>query len=260
MLIIIIIIIVIIALLIYYNKSRIYINDIEYFAKINLINNIYSIQNNNMITNPENKKNKILVVSFDNRTNPQFIKEHNKNLIKYTNRWDHEYQFYNICKYNVYWCKIFLVYEQLLTNKYDYVMWLDSDTCIKNMNIDLNDVVNKYSSDIFIGDDNAPPLYLLNAGVFIIKNSAIGKQFLEDCIKSFDTKNCLNKDNSLSGIWGATCYEQGVMNLLILNKYSKYSTMLPKNIIYNGKVCDANAFIVHLYGSSDIDRTNCFKD
>ena len=56
---------------------------------------------------------------------------------------------------------------------------------------------------------------------FIIKNTKIGINFLEDCIKEINYK-CINKtDGSLKGNWAASCYEQGIMNILI-DKISNY--------------------------------------
>jgi hypothetical protein len=238
--------------------NPVYLKDLEYLTKVPF-DNISPLLNNNLLKNPNKIKNKILIITFDDRNKEPFVIEHNKNVKQYVNKWGYEYKFFDTCNHPVYWCKIYMLLDELNTNKYDYVMWLDSDTVIKRSDIFLDDILNKYNSDIFIGDDNAHYWYVLNSGVFIIKNSTIGRQFLQDCINNFDKKNCL-KDGKLLGMWGGSCYEQGIMNLLILEKYYKYTTLLPKNIIYNSEKCSNNVFVMHNYGQTSSSRFNCFKN
>ncbi|AYV77981.1 MAG: putative glycosyltransferase [Edafosvirus sp.] len=254
-----IIVVILIILIICYviNKYRvllnIYYNDILYYYRI-LNTNI--VRNNNLITKPINKKNKILIITFDNRPTLEYVIEHNKNLSQYSQKWKYEYIFYDKCSYNIYWCKIYMVLDALESNKYDYVMWMDSDTIIKNMNTSLDSIVNNYSSDIFVGTDLNYPI--INAGVFIIKNTLIGKNFLKDCI-AYLNPTCVNADKTLNGLWALTCYEQGNMNILIKLKYSQHTTILPTNLIYNHDECNENVFIMHLCASTVENRINCFN-
>ena len=139
-------------------------------------------------------------------------------------------------------------------------MWMDSDTYIFNMGINLSNILNSYSSDIFVGSDNHKSYDLINAGVFIIKNSARGIQFLQECIDSLNPtcKIYDKKGTKLKGNWAGTCYEQGVMNILIADKYSNNTTVLPNDIIYNYGKCSKDVFIMHLYGSTNDTRIKCF--
>jgi hypothetical protein len=152
-----------------------------------------------------------------------------------------------------------MVLDELDTDEYDYVMWLDSDTFIMNFEIELNDVLNSYSSDIFMGSDNHPFMSITNSGVFIIKNTDRGRQFLEDCIATLDRK-CISNDGSLRGLWAASCYEQGMMNIFIDGKYGAHTTILPNNIVYNSSMCRNDTFIMHLYGSTPEERLQCFQE
>lgn len=234
-------------------------SDINYFSKFLTKNKIFiNLVNNNKLHTPLTKKNKILFVTFENREK-KYVTIHNDNLKQYTKKWNHSYKFYNECLHNVYWCKIQLVLSELENpdNDYDYIIWMDSDTIIKNININLSDILNKFSSDIFIASDNLATYDLINAGVFIVKNNDIGKQFLKDCISDVK-KECFNEDGKLKGLWAASCYEQGQMNLKISDKYSTHTTVLPNNIILNYGTCFDDVFIMHLYGSSDIEREKCF--
>jgi hypothetical protein len=219
---------------------------------------------NNKLKDASEKVNKICIVTFDNRANIPYIATHNKNLLDYCKKYNCNYKFYDKCKHNVYWCKIHMVLNELATGNYDYVVWMDSDTYIFNMGINFSDILNWYSSDIFVGSDNHTTYDLINAGVFIIKNSSIGIKFLKECI-SYINPQCGSgsgtpekSENKLKGNWAGTCYEQGVMNILIADKYSNNTTVLPNDIIYNFGKCRNNVFIMHLYNSSNDARDKCF--
>lgn len=245
----------------YFEDTEIKKKDDEYLSKFSQKNNIISkLLNNNQIKNPlvNIKKNKILIITFDNRPNEEYIVMHNNNVQKYCKKWGYEYKFYDKCNYNIYWCKIYMVLDALKSNNWDYVMWLDSDTIIKDFDLDLGNVLNNYSSDIFAGSDNIEERDLVNAGIFIIKNSHKGRQYLQDCINSVSNK-CINEDKTLNGIWAGPCYEQGAMNLLIVDKYSDVTTLLPNNIVFSNATCSDNVFIMHKYGSTAEDRVKCFS-
>jgi hypothetical protein len=73
---------------------------------------------------------------------------------------------------------------------------------------------------------------------------------------------CINSKKNINGIWAATCYEQGQMNLQIINKYYKYTTLLDRNYFLNSMYCMVNnnkKFILHLYNNSKEKRSDCFK-
>ena len=231
-------------------------NDKKYFEKFR-DKIISKLKSNNKLSVPNTNKNRILIITYDNRPNLPYIKLHNENLTEYCKKMGFEYKFYDKCKYNNYWCKMHLLLDELKTNEYDYVMWMDSDTYIFNTDINLSDIFNKFSSDIFIGSDNNSNYDLTNAGVFAIKNSDDGKQYLADCINSFNTK-CKKANGELKGEWAATCYEQGIMNILIADKYFNNTTVLTNDIIFNYNRCNNNVFIMHLYASSNDYRKKCF--
>lgn len=240
------------------NTVDIALKDHKYFQKFSKSNVISKLYNNNQLKTPIVKKNKILFITYDNRAKEQYVRIHNANINKYALKYDYEYKFINKCNDNVYWCKIFLVLNELLKNKYDYVVWLDSDTIIKNFDIDIGNIFNLYSSDIFVGSDNNPKFDIINSGVFAIKNSLVGIKFLEDCIQNINDK-CYNSNGTLKGRWAASCYEQGVMNLVIADLYYKFTTVLSNNIFFNYNVCSDQVFIMHLYASSPSYRVKCFN-
>lgn len=237
---------------------KIILDDFEYHKKFNKSKKIDTLINNNKLKLINEKKNKILFVTFDNRENQEYVKIHNSNINDYVEKYGYEYKFYSKCDKNIYWCKIHLVLEALETNQYDYVVWLDSDTIIKNFNIDIGDIFNMFTSDIFVGSDNHSKYTITNAGVFAISNTETGIEFLYECINYINT-DCINADGTLKGKWAGTCYEQGVMNLLIHDKYYPNTTVLTNRVIFNYNKCSDDVFIMHLYGSTPESRVKCFQ-
>lgn len=209
--------------------------------------------------NQKPKQLKIAFITFEDR-DEEYIKLHHQNVKSYCDKWGYEYihSSDNTNGTSPYWFKIFLVQKILLTNKYDYVFWMDSDTVINNFNIDLGkDILHLYNSDIFLAPDNMK-LDISNAGLFVIKNSEIGKQFLDDWTNEY-LPMCERGNGKLKGRWAMSCYEQGIMNKLIDETYGKYTTFLDKNIFYNKNACLNSVFITHYYGSNKEQRAKCFR-
>jgi hypothetical protein len=250
-----ILILIIFFIIVNYVELKIYYNDICYLFNI-LFNYKYEYEyeyelnknNNANITDYENIK--VLIFSFDNRKNLSYLNLHNERFNLYSSKWKNiSYQFIDKCDKNIYWCKIFIMLEKLKSNKYDYVMWTDSDVFIVNINKSIQEVFASYNSDIFISHDN-DYLYstkFLNAGLFAIKNSTIGIKFLEDCLNEFANSKCINLNGKLSGFYALKCYEQGIMNDLIHSKYKKYTTILTPTIFNTTNQCDKNSFFLHNY-------------
>jgi len=242
--------------------------DTDYFLLLKNEKVINKILNNNKLNNKINKKNKILIITFDDRKNVEYIRLHNENFKNYADKYGYEYKFEHLYNQNLntnpYWYKIYLVKYYLDSNLYDYVMWVDSDTMIVDDSIDLNDYFNSYSSDLFFCDDNQG-IEKINAGIFVIKNSKIGKQYINDCINNF-CSNCIKPgEKKLKGRWAAICYEQGVMNLVLIKDYIKYSTVFSLEMVY----CTNNfylikimkdLFIIHYYDTTTTQRNILFDD
>jgi hypothetical protein len=249
----------------FYTSLSKYEND--YILLLNQTRVITQLTNNNILTKPIEKKNKILIITFDDRPNIDYIKIHNTNFSKYASKYNIDYKYEHVYNYNLntnpYWYKVYLVKYYLDTNIYDYVMWVDSDTLIKDFSIDLNELINSYSSDLYFCDDNLS-LQKINAGFFIIKNSKIGRQYISDCIINFCDK-CINKgDTKLKGNWATICYEQGIMNIVLIKNYLKKSTVFPLYTVLcsqNGEYFKyfKNIFILHYYDSSTKERNELFK-
>ena len=261
---IILLIIVLIILIIFVN---ILINDTDLLYSFKFIKNNY--------TPVEYRKRKILIITAENR-NTDYIRLHDSNFEKYTKLHNYEYLRLDNCEpseSSTYWCKIFKVYSYLMTDKYDYVMWADSDTIITDYSVDIDYYISNFGEkDIIIGIDEKSVwniffrYYILNAGLFLIKNSQIGKKFLKKCI-DYINKNkeeCI-VNNKEQGRWSGLCYEQGYMNALIKNKYSNnvyidYSkTFIHNKTSYVKANFDYSGLFVHLAGFSNENREIFFK-
>ena len=232
---------------------------------------LFCLLNINKFTETPLKRRKILIISAENRTE-DFIKLHDTNFTKYCKIHGYEYLRLNNClpeESSTYWCKIHKVKQGLSTGKYDYVMWCDSDTIITNYQISLDYFINKINEpDIIIGTDFYKNTNnILCAGVFLIKNSEIGKSFINDCLNEISKKPWCIKDNKEQGPWAGECYEQGVMNELIKsNKYNNVFIDSEQLFIVTrlsntpSEFYNKIGFILHLSGLDNNYRSSIFKN
>ena len=221
--------------------------------------NLSTLHHNNERQYSDTKKYSIAFVTYENRTNLKFVSMHNENIKKYCDKYNYDYLFFDKSMredLSPYWYKVYLMRDLLKNKKYDYIFWLDSDTFIMNFNIDLGkDILAKYNSDIFVASDNTK-YDICNAGLFVIRNSDTGLQFLSDWMNMYS--EICTKKSGLRGTWALSCYEQGNLNKLILEKYKTYTTMLNHMLFYHKQKCNRNVFIMHLYANSEYKRVNCF--
>ena len=264
--------------LLYNNRKKLisYYRDIKYNAHFYLSKNLWNdkvLQNE--ITTIHKIPLKILFITFETR-DLEFVSIHNSNISKYCSKMnrdllrDYEYKFISECTenhiHNVYWCKFVLLLKELEREQYDYVVWLDSDTIVCDDKLDIGDVLCKYDSSIFVGFDRPDLSKIVNAGIIFIKNDSVGKEFMTEMVNLSKTtlfKNeCMDKNGQLNGIFAGTCYEQGVLNELILtDKYAEYTTILPPNYILNDRKCPENnkTFLFHQYDTKSEKRKQCFS-
>ena len=218
--------------------------------------------NNNELDkfNLVNKIFKIAFVTYEDRKS-KYIDIHDENLTKYCKKWGYDYvrRYTNPTKYSPYWYKIVLVKETLNSHKnYDYVVWMDSDSVIMNGKTDISTILSRYDSDIFIGSDNIK-VDIGNAGVFYIRNTSVGRNFIDDLINSYNDDICMKPDGKLNGKWAMSCYEQGQMNKLIHEKYSQNTTFLGNDIIFSNTKCKRDTFMMHLYGKKTDRNISCLE-
>jgi hypothetical protein len=141
---------------------------------------------------------------------------------------------------------MYLVHYFLTEYEYDYIVWMDSDAVLSKR--DLYSIIQCYSSSFFIGLDILSQITMatVNAGVFICRNDRSCKAILEQMILNYEDKQriCLNPDGTLNGKWAMTCYEQGIMNI-VLAKHQSVITILSIDVIYNTNAPAINTVIYH---------------
>jgi len=228
---------------------------------------IIPFKNENLEITPF-KKRKIAIITAEDRDFP-FIKYHDINFKKYCDIHGYTYIRLDNCpkeESSTYWCKIYKIKQYL--PYYDYVMWADSDTIIPDLSKSIDSFISDHGEpDIIIGIDSwFIDIKIICAGLFLIKNSNIGKSFIDDCILKINDKDTCIINGKEQGVWAGICYEQGVMNLLIREKYSKYTYVDTDNTIFKN-IPDGlganynfdNSIIIHLAGHPNDVRENIFK-
>lgn len=180
--------------------------------------------------------NKILIITCDNRPDIEYVRLHNSSFELYTNSYPNiDYKYYTDCgKENIYWSRLFLIRNLMMQNKYKWFGWVDSDTIIINSTFDLeNFIINKtLDKDIIIADDNQFITEGINSGIFFIKNSEIGFNFIVDVINQYKLNHeCRKSNNNLNGMFAGVCYEQAQMELQIKTKYKDKTFIIPSNIV-----------------------------
>jgi hypothetical protein len=156
----------------------------------------------------------------------------------------------------------------LASDKYDYVLWVDSDTIIVNKEVSIDSLISKYGEkDIIIGRykvfGNMIEINAYCAGVFLIKNSDIGKKFINDCIDHLkDRPKCI-VNNKEQGLWAGVCYEEGAMNKLLKGEYKDYVYVDDNYDIIYTPICfvdkKTSALILHLAGAKNKERYEIFS-
>src|SRR5574343_1531469 len=203
---------------------------------------------------------KICILTCENR-HFDYIKFHDSNVQDYCNKYGYTYIKYKQIPTNlpVYWWKIYEIDKLLNNNYYDYILWMDSDSIIVNKSYTIEQLIsNCNNKDLIIGHD-AGDSNTFNAGIFLIKNTNIMKNFIKDCLKTVDDPECVRGTN-IYGPWSVDCYEQGTMNRLLKSKYQESSWVVGMNVICNYHLlCPyKNVFIYHNYVTSDKNRLSNF--
>ena len=93
------------------------------------------------------------------------------------------------------WIKVKLCKELLETNQYCGVMWLDTDAAIYDASTSLDDFTK--GADFFISKDpeiwGAP----VNAGIWIVKHTKMGKRIMRDWFSHYDKHKWVKNNNVL---------------------------------------------------------------
>lgn len=202
---------------------------------------------------------KVVIITLEDRPLTELLDIHNRSVQQYADYHGYKYRF--LSKFDsplpVYWKKLHWMQQVMEENECDFVLWLDSDTMIPNPRVPLSTIVNhEPSASIYIAKDY-PYLSIsaFCAGIFLVRNNSIGREFVADCLESsVNNPKCLVDDKpALNGLWAGECYEQGVMNRLAKGQYQQHLCSVPQNLITNAppQFTNFNAVIVHCPGNKD---------
>jgi hypothetical protein len=173
-------------------------------------------------------KKTFLILQYDNRK----IEKNFDKLMKINKKYcsQHNYKYIFVKKmYDLpaYWIKVYLVCMFLQTQKYKGVLWLDTDACIYNFDIRLEDILIKDKHFYMSSDNKLLWSSPFNAGVFLALNTEMGMNIMNDWMNCYN-KNKWQKKSQNEWIepkncdWAGACYEQGSFVKSILPKYNRY--------------------------------------
>ena len=79
------------------------------------------------------------------------------------------------------WQKIPAILLLFQENKYEYVMYIDTDAIFYDQSIKIEDIMNKYDGDIIVCSDeaNSAGKYKVNGGALIVKNTPAAVELLK---------------------------------------------------------------------------------
>jgi hypothetical protein len=152
------------------------------------------------------------------------------------------------------WECIPLLLNTLNENKYDYIIWIDADACFNlKSRKNIENIIYKYKNKdiIFSGDYNNN---IINAGIIILKNSNISKQFCLNIINSKNNKECYKHFNKSD--WEQSCiielYNKNIDNI------KNVSVIMPYKILqifpHLHKKHNKNSIILHYAGTDKKKR------
>ena len=173
--------------------------------------------------------------------------------------------------YYVMWQKILALKKVLNNGNHDYAMWIDDDIYITNFSVKIEDFINaednrnycygdsesnnEGSNDIILSRDIVEKSDLfLNSGTMIIKNSEIGKTFLDKIINGYELFEGYFKENLF--------HEQTIMTYIYFKEYTNIAKVLPHRVMqsfYKDRIWQPNDFGIHFAGYSIETRNRCMK-
>jgi hypothetical protein len=157
-----------------------------------------------------------------------------QNKINYCNKYGYDFiedeTIYNPDK-PIPWSKIPLILKYI--DRYDYIVWIDADILIMNLDIKIEYYIDKYPHDFVCGSDWIMP----NTGFMIIKNTDFCKVF----ISSINT-NVYNQDEHENGRY--MNWEQGSF----INMYDKdFMECKSKNLVFITYPTEMNCYYYNYF-------------
>ena len=141
----------------------------------------------------------------------------------------HNYDYYSVYASGAedtippYWAKVYVM-QSVFNDNYDVVLMIDSDACVHNQDIKIENVLQTYPNKSFFYSPD-PPLYpaKFNAGV-VLACKPDGPKVIDDWMRLYDPKRWIrdssDKTWTCKGQWAGPDYEQGAFTKFILENES----------------------------------------
>ena len=190
---------------------------------------------------------KIGIVTLYTPNQENFAIHSRKNQEFYANKYDYQYYCYTHSLVDdsiPTWNKVLAMKNHIKDHK--YLVWLDSDIVITNLDIKIEDIIKKQpNKDLLICDDINPG-WRINSGVIILKNTQW----------SIDMLDRLWKMEHLSHSQGAE--QAQLIKLLEKESKERYHIFHRSEFNSHPKEHKSGNFILHMMGYSYEDRQNNF--
>lgn len=225
---------------------------------------IYEIKN----INPKyiiNEKSKIAFVYFYTQNIYDYCQHSIKNITAYCNKYNYAFIIYNTPlndEVSMCWNKIAVIIKNL--SSYNYLVWIDADALINNMNISIESIINTDpNKDLYICEDIIIDKECVNSGVMIIKNTEWSMSLFNKIWNS-SFPHGHNDQNVIFYEITKEIYPQNDITL----KYSKFCkrNIHPKVGIFSENLFNThiysykqNDFILHLMGYNSKSRTSIMR-
>jgi len=192
-----------------------------------------------------------VLVQYDDRPIP----DHYKKLIEVNKEYCKKYNYEHILRTDPidlapWWVKVQICKELLNSNKYNGVMWLDTDVGIFDCSRSLDEFTKDPKIHFFISKDPFPDeMSIINAGAWMVKNTPLGNEIMNEWFKLYDKtkwirggdpnppfENKLVIDPKLSFFdkaWAGINFEQGALyyNFVRNPKYKDSINVLPNKVL-----------------------------
>jgi len=157
-------------------------------------------------------------------------------------------------KYDSRWNKVIIIYDALneWAQQYDYIVWMDSDLIIMDLEMRLEYIVYQHKkADVIFSKDPRIENGVVNTGMFIIKNTVWSKKFIYDWWYKYDRSQGMDQ-HIFDKLW----YENvnDIKDHVVLLPFDHINSHFPAWI--NQKEYNN---VLHLAGANNQFRKQSFK-
>jgi hypothetical protein len=232
--------------------------DIRYFIDVNSekFNNVHvDINKSNF-----NSK-KIIIYSADNR-NDKYIKLHKQGWENYSKIHGYTFIFEDPCsEVPVYYCKFKKILQLMEKYKFDYFIWVDSDSIPNKVfkNFNLESMIQQVGEDT----DVITTYYILKdlfkalvGSFYVFKNSNNARLVLQKCLDYIDHSKWESRFKAKT-LYGGKQFEEAAMFYVLKQNPQVIHKRITGKFITNGYQCTDDFFIIHNPDKNKLEK--CFQ-